>query len=602
MQYYPERCRTRPIGPSAVAIAALLCCPGCNNPPPGNANSASASATGASVTSCDPGFSSRLPPIEECGVGATGDDPLIDDFEDGDLRAHVGDARDGEWYVYTDETDGCIDLGIESDDSSVLHAQGQGFSNWGAGFGLSFKWNPARQTNCLYDAKAYSGIRLRARGNAALRLAIGTKTSTFESLGGNCPDAEGCFDRYGRALSLTSKWQTFQIDFCSLAQEGWGTGLLPFSPDEVTALDFLVRSTNHFDVWVDDIEFIPRADGSAQSCAPLCPLDQLPAGIAYDPAKTPTQGGSAGLSLFTFEQQSRDCGTLVRRYLSYVPKSLGESTDAPILLLLPGTSSDAESMHQFMTGGRFVELADRDGFVLVYANAAPGAYTVAERLNGGRFSLDASDNPEVDDTEYLKLIVDDLIERGLVSGDNPLYLAGHSIGGGLALEAAMADPERYRGVAAIMPFDSSRPKEPDASTDYALERLLVAFTHDDPDLPTGYDSLLPPLISKWADVLGVSGKETAEEEFEDRVVEGDQYRGDDATALRTRDSHAKRRDLKDPESGRSVRVLEFDHAGHFWPMQGPYEDDAVLSEYGFRNQDLDMSDQIWDFFKTANSE
>ncbi len=31
-------------------------------------------------------------------------------------------------------------------------------------------------------------------------------------------------------------------------------------------------------------------------------------------------------------------------------------------------------------------------------------------------------------------------------------------------------------------------------------------------------------------------------------------------------------------------------------MPGPYEDDAILNEHGFRNQDVNMADQIWEFF------
>jgi len=420
-------------------------------------------------------------------------------------------------------------------------------------------------------------------------------------LGGGCPDNEGCFDQYGRALSLTSEWQTFQVDFCSLAQEGWGTAFDSFAPKELVHLNFLIRSTRPFDVYVDDIEFVPRNDATPSTCSASCPRDQLPAGISYDPTETPKLGGAAGLSLFTFEQQTPDCGPLVRRYLTYVPKTLRAPSGAPVLLLLPGTSSDAESMHEFMTGRRFVELAERDGFVVVYANAAPGDTTVRERPNGGRFSLDASDKSQVDDVEYLRLIIDDLVERGLVRGDNPLYLAGHSIGGGLALQAAMQNPESYRGVAAIMPFSGVPPDAPQASAKYALERVFLAFTRDDPDLPTGYHASLAALAGKWAAALGITSAEPAARQFADRVIEGSGYTGDNATALRTRDSHATRLDYASSDTGRAVRVLQFDRAGHFWPMPHPYEDDALSAKYGFRNQDVNMSDQIWEFFAATRT-
>ena len=577
-----------------LLLAAAALCIGCDTPHQ-PAAPASPRPNRPLASSCGPGATSQIPPVGACGSNTPAVDPLIDDFEDGDLRSRVVDGRQSEWYVFTDDSDGCIELRIAPEASSALHARGQGFTAWGAAFGLSFQWDSAQSKNCIYDASAYAGVRFRARGDAPLRLALGTKASTFQSMGGSCPDNQGCYDQYGRALSLTAEWQTFEIDFCSLAQEGWGTPLDSFAPNELVHLNFFVRATRPFDVWVDDVEFVRHRSSDVSTCKAHCPLEQLPAGISYDPAETPKLGGAAGLSLFTFDQHTPDCGPLVRRYLTYVPEALTEPSGAPILLLLPGTSSDAESMHQFMTGTRFVELAKRDGFVVVYANGAPGSSTVAERPNGGRFSLNLTTASPVDDVEYLKLVVDDLVERGVVSGKNPLYLAGHSIGGGLALEAAMQNPQRYRGIAAIMPFDGVPPNAPQASKSYALDRVLFAFTRADPDLPTGYDSLLAPLASKWAAALGIALQEPTQQQLVDRVVEGKNYTGNNATALRTRDSHVKRLDYTDPHTGRAVRVLEFDRAGHFWPMQAPYEDDAILAKYGFRNQDLNMADEIWEF-------
>ncbi|HEU5074369.1 MAG TPA: thioesterase domain-containing protein [Polyangiaceae bacterium] len=594
----------RVLGARGAVCALALACTSQNNPqgpspPPAHA---SPQPSRALKSSCGSGPVPQLPHIAACGRASAADDPRIDDFDDGNLDAQDGGRRGGAWYLFTDNSAGCIELLVDPAEASALHARGQGFSTWGAAFGMSLSWDRAHSRNCLYDASAYEAVRFRARGNASLRFTIGTKTSTLASLGGRCPDSEGCFDQYGRTLSLQPEWRTFEVDFCSLTQEGWGTPLETFTPGELVDLSFQVRSTRPFEIWVDDIELVPRRAGNASICSASCPLDQLPSQTNYDRVKTPKSGGAAGLSLFTFEQQTRDCGPLVRRYLTYLPKALKRPSTAPLLLLLPGTSSDAESMHQFMTGGRFIELAERDGFIVVYANPAPGAFTVPERPNGGRFSLDTTNKAQVDDIEYLKLIVEDLARRGLVSGNNPLYLAGHSIGGGLALEAALQHPERYRGVAAIMPFDGVPPNAPHASTEYTLDRVLVAFSRDDPDLPTGYHAVLASLAEKWANALGIAPKGPTERQFDDRVIEGNGYTGRSAVALRTRASRAKRLDYTDSTTGRAVRVIAFDRAGHFWPMPAPYEDDALLAEYGFRNQDLNMSDQVWEFFRASQDD
>jgi len=127
--------------------------------------------------------------------------------------------------------------------------------------------------------------------------------------------------------------------------------------------------------------------------------------------------------------------------------------------------------------------------------------------------------------------------------------------------------------------------------------VLLAFTRDDPDLPAGYDSLVAPLAGKWAAALGIADEAPTLAQLPDRVLEGKHYTGDNPTALRTRNSHVKRLDHANAQTGRAVRVLEFDRAGHFWPMQAPYENDAILAQYGFRNQDLNMADEIWEFFR-----
>ncbi len=535
-----------------------------------------------------------------CQLVGDGQHGLIDDFDDLDLIGEPVDGRAGTWYVYTDESQGCAELSVESEEGGgSLRVTGEGFSNWGAGVGLGMAWNQQQQEVCTYDASAYGGVRFRVKGNAEVRLVVTNQDSIFQSLDGNCPDAEGCYDRYGRTITPSSDWQEVEVDFCSLTQEGWGTQLPAFNPATITAVNFNVRSLEPFDVWIDDLTFLPKTAEGLAECPAVCPEDQLPLDVDYDARTTPYQGGAPGLEIHTFEQSTPDCGPLVRRYLDYVPSALGPKSSAPVVMLLPGTSSDAESFHDFMTKENFVELADRDEFIVVYANAAPGPSTRSDWPNGGRFWLPYEFEKQVDDLAYLELVVDDLVAREVIDGSNPLFLVGHSNGGGLALEAAMAAPSLYRGIAALMPYNGNPPRLPATDVAIELDRFFFGFSHDDPDLPEGYDDFAEPMIQAWSEALGLSTEELENptvEALADQVVEGKDYTGNNAVALRTRDSRAVR---KTYGSGRQVRVLEFDHAGHFLPVRDPYEDEALISAYGFRNQDVDTSQQVWDFFKSS---
>jgi len=98
---------------------------------------------------------------------------------------------------------------------------------------------------------------------------------------------------------------------------------------------------------------------------------------------------------------------------------------------------------------RFDDEALIDGFILVYANAAPGAGTNPAIMNSGSWQTDGRANPEVDDQAYLERVISDMVQRGVIDGHNPLYLVGQAGGAAMALTAA--------AVIVFLPFITSPP-------------------------------------------------------------------------------------------------------------------------------------------------
>lgn len=590
--------------PSIAGALLLLTSCGSGVRPPDPVPSGSAGAAGSdSRPSCPAIKSDPSPPVLACSLTAAGTAPTLDDFDDGNLFLRPLEQRVGTWYSFTDETTGCAKLSVEKGNSSpALHFTGGGFSNWGAGFGISLAWSIAQNGMCTYDLSAYAGVRFRARGNATVRMNVASRASAFQSAGGDCPDSEGCFDQQGRNFGLSTDFQDFEISFCSLGQRGFGAPLGPLDRTQATNLNFLVQSTSNFDVWLDDIEFVPWQNGQTRDCHAVCPADELTLGVVPRPGETSLDQDATGVRLFTFEQPTKDCGPLTRRYLSYVPKTLAAGSDAPVVILLHGLGADAESMRNFITQGRFETLADRDGFIVVYGNAAPGAATVAERPNGGGFRKDASAQPQVDDFAYLQNIITDLVARGAISGKNPVFLSGLSDGGGMTHLAALHDPTRYRGIAELMPYPGSTVPMPTASAGFALRRVLLGYSLNDPGMSAGYATLLAPLGPAWAAALGLSAEEQTAPRttaLPDLVKEGADYQGTLPNALLTRDSQGEQLDYGTDPAGAQVRVLRFDHAGHLWPRVNPADRDQEIAEFGFRNQDIDMTDVVWEFFRSS---
>lgn len=550
------------------------------------------------------GATTTPPPLLDCAARADGSSPIVDDFETGTLFLPPAEGRIGEWYTYTDGTTGCIRSEVVADGSSqVLHVSGGGFTARGAGFGTTWDWSGAQQGVCAYDLSAYSGIRFRARGNAWLRVTIPNRETTARSAGGTCPDDASCFDAHGRNVVLTAEYQEFVLPFCAFATQGWGPVSGPPDLTSATNLNFFINTTSNFDVWIDDIALVPRSADAGAECGPLCPADELAVGIAPAPTVTTLDQAGTGVHLYTFPQSTKDCGTVTRRYLAYVPPSLSDPatgpTSAPILIVLHGSGVDAETMRNG-TQARFEALAAQDGFIVVYGNAAPNGTTVPAFPNGGSFRRDAG--AEVDDVAYLQLIAADLVARGIITGTNPVFLTGHSDGGGMAYIAGLRDPSRYRGLGLIMPFPGSPPPLPVAMPGSTIRRVVLSYTPGDPGMPAGFPTQLVPAGPAWAQAIGVPADEIAapiQTELPDLVKEGDGYTGSVANALATEDSAAETIDYGIDPSGPMCRVIRFNHAGHLWPMPNPDDNDALIGMFGFRNQDMDMADVLWSFFKSA---
>jgi poly(3-hydroxybutyrate) depolymerase len=586
---------------AAVALA-LLSAPGsgCRGT---TASSESASSSGE--------VQEPLAPEDLCyPVRAEGDAPTIDDFETASGRIRPADGRGGWWFSYDDGTGGrlvrervALDGGPEQ--GHALHVAAAGFTKWGAGFGANLHPASTPKVGCPYDASAYSGIRLRARGRGRIRLTLADRASTPAAQGGECTRAgDGCFDRPGVFVDLRSEWRTYAYPFCAFFPEGWGGGSQGLDPARLVTLQVRVRAHERVEMWLDDLAFY-RSEVGAPSprCGRPCPIEAMPPSATIGPARS-SAPLSDDLRLYTFEQPTRSCGALVRRYLCFVPAALEPRSTAPVLIMLHGSGSNAESARTLQTRERFEALATRDGFIVVYGNAAPGAETRPDPgfPNTGGWRPRASNGEQVDDVDYLERVLGDLAARGVIQGGNPVLLTGISSGGGLALEAARRMPERYVGIAAVNPFVGYEPSPAPALTRATLRRVLLAYSIGDPGLPDGYHETLTALTAQWATALGVPQAVLAAPRrapLPDPVQEGDAYRGQSPAALATRSSRATRVDLPAVDGEHAMRVLVMDHAGHFWPSPTPDTEAWILDRWGFRNQDFDAADAIWEYLRGA---
>jgi hypothetical protein len=201
-----------------------------------------------------------LPPCARVSVGSGGA-PEIDDFEDGNARLSVLDGRSGIWKASGDGTGQqaprpgdiafpvrLVEPGRPSRFVLRLHAERM----TAGGAGLSVDLAPGH----CYDASAYAGLELSARGTGRVYLAAMMIDLMEKKWGGLCE--RDCYDQHSAPLDLTRGWRRYAIRWEQLEQAGWGRRLA-FDPSRLLALSVSVQSADTpSELTIDDVRFIPR--------------------------------------------------------------------------------------------------------------------------------------------------------------------------------------------------------------------------------------------------------------------------------------------------------------------------------------------------------
>lgn len=188
------------------------------------------------------------------------DQLLIDDFERGDNQLeHIGD-RDGAWVAGSDATSVVLTAESSSHCSArgreAGHFAGRDFTEWGANWTAVLK-QFANGMARPYDASEYRGISFWAaagggwKGAEQLSTPVGVTTMDVAYNGGGC---RVCMDFYRTTVSLSPRWERFEIRFDELNQLGIGDPLVPLRRDQLVGL-ILWPPKSGFDIWIDDVRF-----------------------------------------------------------------------------------------------------------------------------------------------------------------------------------------------------------------------------------------------------------------------------------------------------------------------------------------------------------
>jgi hypothetical protein len=204
----------------------------------------------------------------------------IDDMENGMGTIFKICGRIGFWYTYHDSTAGgtltpmamatftdsavtpARPIGDSGTSAMAARMTGNGFTIYGAGMGFDLQNPGGQSTKGLYDASMYSGVTFWAKGSVSgtgvVRFNVPDKAT--DPVGGVCSGtgASQCSDDHGHTLTLTSSWQQYSFTWAQLTQQGFGYTEASLDTAHLVGMKFQVGNpTGSFDVWVDDIAFLP---------------------------------------------------------------------------------------------------------------------------------------------------------------------------------------------------------------------------------------------------------------------------------------------------------------------------------------------------------
>ena len=287
------------------------------------------------------------------------------------------------------------------------------------------------------------------------------------------------------------------------------------------------------------------------------------------------QGEAAGkLSTHRFRQEKYR-----RRYRLYTPVNADKFTEArPLVLVIHGGGSTDRGMIKLVKS-RWNELADENGFYVVYPNAVDKLWDFGE----GRTSRKLKNR--VDDLAYFQRVLDDVADKKEID-QNRIFATGISRGGQSSYFLACNIPNRIR---AIMPVAMSIPDfmEDECRSGPPVGIAIVNGTTD-PQVP--YDGGWITVFRNKRDIV-LSTNETLalwrkRNECSEKPTNTETIdKAGDNTSV----------DISDWSDcdGAPVKLYKVNNGGHTWPSGVQYLGSRIVGETSY---DINAAEEGWAFF------
>jgi len=269
---------------------------------------------------------------------------------------------------------------------------------------------------------------------------------------------------------------------------------------------------------------------------------------------------------------------LKRSYTYHLPTDYSDKKKFPLIFALHGAGGTGGSFEDKLLKGEFDNIADRDGFIIVYPDAVKKVWN-----HGANDSLYST----ADDAGFLRNLMDYFIKNYPVDKDR-VYFTGISSGGLMTYRMACENSGKIAAIATVI-ASMPQPLDSDCSLVHPVSVLMINGTHDHIiawntheirgifGKPLGARLSVPETLQKWVALNNIAAKPT-NRELPTPIDDG-------IKLLKT---------TYQGENGAEVILIAEVGAGHTWPGGYQYLPVGVI---GKTSENYDGSEEIWQFFK-----
>ncbi len=271
-----------------------------------------------------------------------------------------------------------------------------------------------------------------------------------------------------------------------------------------------------------------------------------------------------------------------RLYLVHLPPEDQHSGPMPVLFNIHGGGGTARG-NIGLTFGRFNELSDQNGFIVVYPEAIDKNWNDGRRIEGAKAWKE-----NIDDVGFIVAIIEKLNAQYDIDLDR-IFATGMSNGGFMSSRLLCDRADLFRG-GAILTATLSAGYLPQCNPDKPVAVLLMNGTAD-PLIPYGGGEVnvfrktrgtivsTDDYIDFWRNQNGCNSKATRTKLPDEK---------DDGTRVIV-DAYDGCRE------GAALTLYRIEGGGHTWPGGKQYLGEKLI---GKTSQEINACDVIWNFFQS----